>query len=70
MILVDVVVGGVPLMEACRKGLESPYITKVVHDCKRDSEVHHPATLDASSMLVQSFRGEVWVLGKEGFWSS
>eukprot|EP00271_Cylindrocystis_brebissonii_P018315 TRINITY_DN5119_c3_g4_i2.p1 TRINITY_DN5119_c3_g4~~TRINITY_DN5119_c3_g4_i2.p1 ORF type:complete len:332 (+),score=73.97 TRINITY_DN5119_c3_g4_i2:441-1436(+) len=36
--LVDAVVGGSPLMEACRRGLESPYVTKVVHDCKRDSE--------------------------------
>lgn len=36
--LVDAVVGGERLMEECRKGLESPYVTKVVHDCKRDSE--------------------------------
>lgn len=36
--LVDVVVGGRQLVEGCRKGLESPFVTKVIHDCKRDSE--------------------------------
>lgn len=37
--LVDAVEGGNSLMQACKPGLESPSITKVVHDCKRDSEV-------------------------------
>ena len=57
VVLVDVVVGGVPLMEACRKGLESPYITKVVHDCKRDSEVCQPspAYCDARSMVGRGY---------------
>lgn len=36
--LVDVIQGGVVLMEACKPALESSYITKVIHDCKRDSE--------------------------------
>lgn len=36
--LVDAVEGGNSLMQACKPGLESPSITKVVHDCKRDSE--------------------------------
>lgn len=26
-------------MRACKPALESNYITKVIHDCKRDSEV-------------------------------
>lgn len=37
--LVDAVVGGPELMKACRAGLESPFIMKICHDCKRDSEV-------------------------------
>jgi len=36
--LVDVIEGGPQLIEECRKGLESPHVIKVVHDCKRDSE--------------------------------
>ncbi|KAF9620381.1 hypothetical protein IFM89_011754 [Coptis chinensis] len=36
--LVDVIQGGVMLMKACKPALESSYITKVIHDCKRDSE--------------------------------
>ncbi|XP_028115892.1 uncharacterized protein LOC114313684 isoform X4 [Camellia sinensis] len=30
--------GGETLMKACKPALESSYITKVIHDCKRDSE--------------------------------
>lgn len=41
--LVDAVEGGVPLVEACRAGLESPSVIKVIHDCRRDAEVHSPA---------------------------
>ncbi|XP_071903126.1 uncharacterized protein [Coffea arabica] len=37
--LVDAIQGGRKLMDACKPALESPYITKVIHDCKRDSEV-------------------------------
>ncbi|GAV88853.1 KH_1 domain-containing protein/DNA_pol_A_exo1 domain-containing protein [Cephalotus follicularis] len=36
--LVDVIQGGVTLLKACKPALESSYITKVIHDCKRDSE--------------------------------
>ncbi|KAF3324569.1 Exonuclease 3'-5' domain-containing protein 1 [Carex littledalei] len=36
--LVDVIEGGVTVMEACKPALESNYVTKVIHDCKRDSE--------------------------------
>lgn len=36
--LVDAIQGGEILMKACKPALESSYITKVVHDCKRDSE--------------------------------
>lgn len=36
--LVDAVQGGNALMQACKPALESSCITKVVHDCKRDSE--------------------------------
>uniref|UniRef100_A0A5B6YMN9 3'-5' exonuclease domain-containing protein n=1 Tax=Davidia involucrata TaxID=16924 RepID=A0A5B6YMN9_DAVIN len=36
--LVDAIQGGKMLMKACKPALESSYITKVIHDCKRDSE--------------------------------
>lgn len=36
--LVDAIEGGDMLIEACKPALESDYITKVIHDCKRDSE--------------------------------
>ncbi|GAQ78996.1 3'-5' exonuclease [Klebsormidium nitens] len=36
--LVDILTGGAPLIKACKLGLESPYVTKIIHDCKRDSE--------------------------------
>lgn len=36
--LVDAIEGESTLMQACKPALESPYVTKVVHDCKRDSE--------------------------------
>lgn len=37
--LVDAIQGGEVLMKACKPALESVNITKVIHDCKRDSEV-------------------------------
>lgn len=37
--LVDAIQGGKTLINACKPALESSYITKVIHDCKRDSEV-------------------------------
>lgn len=36
--LVDAIEGGEMLMRACKPALESSYVTKVIHDCKRDSE--------------------------------
>lgn len=36
--LVDALEGGNNLMQACKPALESVNVTKVVHDCKRDSE--------------------------------
>ncbi|KAL8537337.1 hypothetical protein ACS0TY_012473 [Phlomoides rotata] len=36
--LVDAIKGGETLVKACKPALESSYITKVIHDCKRDSE--------------------------------
>uniref|UniRef100_A0A7N0V588 3'-5' exonuclease domain-containing protein n=1 Tax=Kalanchoe fedtschenkoi TaxID=63787 RepID=A0A7N0V588_KALFE len=36
--LVDALMGGEKLVKACKPALESTYITKVIHDCKRDSE--------------------------------
>ncbi|XP_042035931.1 piRNA biogenesis protein EXD1-like isoform X1 [Salvia splendens] len=36
--LVDAIEGGEALVKACKPALESSYITKVIHDCKRDSE--------------------------------
>ncbi|KAI6670409.1 hypothetical protein NL676_005294 [Syzygium grande] len=41
--LVDAIQGGEMLMKACKPALESMYVTKVIHDCKRDSEIaYHP----------------------------
>jgi len=31
--------GGKKLIQSCKPALESDHITKVIHDCKRDSEV-------------------------------
>lgn len=36
--LVDAIRGGKKLLNACKPALESVYVTKVIHDCKRDSE--------------------------------
>ncbi|XP_006644259.1 uncharacterized protein LOC102701212 [Oryza brachyantha] len=36
--LVDAIDGGKELIQACKPALESEYVTKVIHDCKRDSE--------------------------------
>ncbi|KAL1834605.1 hypothetical protein DCAR_0104815 [Daucus carota subsp. sativus] len=36
--LVDAIEGGETLIKACKPALESVNITKVIHDCKRDSE--------------------------------
>lgn len=37
--LVDAIEGGELLIQACKPALESTNIMKVIHDCKRDSEV-------------------------------
>lgn len=37
--LVDAIQGGEKIIKACKPALESSYITKVIHDCRRDSEV-------------------------------
>ncbi|KAL5560292.1 hypothetical protein UlMin_036503 [Ulmus minor] len=37
--LVDAIQRGETLIKACKPALESNYITKVIHDCKRDSEI-------------------------------
>lgn len=39
--LVDVIQGGITVMEACKPALESNYVIKVIHDCKRDSEASY-----------------------------
>ncbi|PKA54439.1 exosome complex exonuclease RRP6 [Apostasia shenzhenica] len=36
--LLDAIEGGESLVLACKSALESSYITKIIHDCKRDSE--------------------------------
>ncbi|KAJ3671175.1 hypothetical protein LUZ60_008601 [Juncus effusus] len=36
--LIDAIEGGEKIMQACKPALESNYVTKVIHDCKRDSE--------------------------------
>ncbi|KAK7310740.1 hypothetical protein RJT34_08436 [Clitoria ternatea] len=36
--LVDAIEGGEELIKACKPALESNHVTKVIHDCKRDSE--------------------------------
>ncbi|EPS60526.1 hypothetical protein M569_14277, partial [Genlisea aurea] len=36
--LVDAIEGGAGLIHACKPALESSHVTKVIHDCKRDSE--------------------------------
>lgn len=39
--IVDAIRGGAAVMEACKPALESNYVTKVIHDCKKDSETSH-----------------------------
>ncbi|CAA6666124.1 unnamed protein product [Spirodela intermedia] len=36
--LVDAIEGGEAVVQACKPALESNHVTKVIHDCKRDSE--------------------------------
>jgi hypothetical protein len=44
--LVDAIEGGKELVEACKPALESDHVTKVIHDCKRDSEVPNYDTMN------------------------
>ncbi|GAY68867.1 hypothetical protein CUMW_267480, partial [Citrus unshiu] len=39
--LVDAIQGREIIGKACKPTLKSSYITKVIHDCKRDSEVSY-----------------------------
>lgn len=55
--LVDAVAGGHALIQACKLGLESPYVTKVCHDCKRDSEVPFTSYLYLPVSVLQHVIG-------------
>ncbi|KAL3696055.1 hypothetical protein R1sor_010131 [Riccia sorocarpa] len=68
--LVDAVVGGYELMQACKPALESVHITKVVHDCKRDSEalyfqydikLHNVFDTQIAYTLLEEQQGKKWV---------
>lgn len=39
--VVDAIGGGAAVMEACKPALESNHVTKVIHDCKKDSEASY-----------------------------
>jgi ribonuclease D len=52
--LVDAIEGGKELIQACKPALESDHVTKVIHDCKRDSEVPNYA-LGTFSLLCFLF---------------
>ncbi|KAK6912785.1 3'-5' exonuclease domain [Dillenia turbinata] len=69
--LVDVLQGGEMLMKACKPALESSYITKVIHDCKRDSEalyfqygikLHNVMDTQIAYSLIQEQEGQQRVL--------
>lgn len=64
--LVDAIQGGEELMKACKPGLESSFITKVIHDCKRDSEalyyqfgikLHNVMDTQLAYSLIEEKRG-------------
>nr|KJB18564.1 hypothetical protein B456_003G060400 [Gossypium raimondii] len=52
--LVDVIQGGEKLMKACKPALESSFITKVIHDCKRDSEKYLCYGLTIMNNIMQA----------------
>ncbi|KAK3028895.1 hypothetical protein RJ639_039904 [Escallonia herrerae] len=65
--LVDAVQGGNMLIKACKPALESSYITKVIHDCKRDSEalyfqfgikLHNVVDTQIAYYLIEEQRGQ------------
>ncbi|CAK9162007.1 unnamed protein product [Ilex paraguariensis] len=69
--LVDAIQGGEMLMKACKPALESSYITKVIHDCKRDSEalyfqfgikLHNVVDIQIAYFLFEEQEGRTRVL--------
>eukprot|EP00249_Psilotum_nudum_P011263 c23067_g1_i1 orf=57-1088(+) len=68
--LIDAVEGGDSLMQACKPALESAYVTKVVHDCKRDSEalyfqygikLHNVFDTQIAYSLIKEQQGKKWI---------
>lgn len=68
--LVDAIEGGEALVKACKPALESKYITKVIHDCKRDSEalyfqfgikLHNVVDTQIAYSLIKEQEGHVRV---------
>ncbi|OAY75370.1 Exonuclease 3'-5' domain-containing protein 1 [Ananas comosus] len=67
--LVDAIEGGEAVMRACKPALESNYITKVIHDCKRDSEalffqfgikLHNVVDTQIAYSLIEEQKGRKW----------
>ncbi|KAJ6698078.1 hypothetical protein OIU79_011586 [Salix purpurea] len=70
--LVDAIKGGESLIEACKPALESSYITKVIHDCKRDSEalyfqfgirLHNVVDTQIAYSLIEEQEGRIRLPG-------
>ncbi|KAF3447496.1 hypothetical protein FNV43_RR12682 [Rhamnella rubrinervis] len=68
--LVDAVQGGEMLMKACKPALESSFITKVIHDCKRDSEalyfqfgikLNNVVDTQIAYSLLEEQEGRAWI---------
>lgn len=68
--LVDAFEGGNNLMQACKPALESANVTKVVHDCKRDSEalyyqygirLNNVFDTQISYSLIEEQEGKKWI---------
>lgn len=68
--LVDAIEGGDSLMHACKAALESAYVTKVVHDCKRDSEalyfqygirLNNVFDTQIAYSLIEEQQGRKWI---------
>lgn len=67
--LVDAVEGGHALVQACKPALESSVVTKIVHDCKRDSEalyfqhgikLHNVFDTQIAFTLIEERQGKTW----------
>jgi hypothetical protein len=68
--LVDAIEGGKVLIEACKPALESDFVTKVIHDCKRDSEVSDLFDLFFSChflYLLKTFKFKKYFIDKKKF---